>query len=166
MRIDHRPRRDGKRRIERWLYRGGHPHGLARGLNRLWAAVYGAGIWPRRLATLEVVGRRSGRTISCPVVIAEHNGERFLVAMLGDGTNWVRNARAAGGHAALRHGRREEVRLEEVDSGSRPAILRRYLACAPGARAHVPVDRNASEAALVTVAPTIPVFRITTPGSP
>ncbi|OLT01354.1 hypothetical protein BJF90_32370 [Pseudonocardia sp. CNS-004] len=39
----------------------------------------------------------------------------------------------------LRHGRREAVRLLEVDAGARAPILRRYLAVAPGARAHLPV---------------------------
>jgi hypothetical protein len=54
--------------------------------------------------------------------------------MLGEDANWVRNVRAAGGRAALRHGHREAVRLEEVPADLRPAILRRYLAAAPGTR--------------------------------
>jgi hypothetical protein len=57
-----------------------------------------------RLAALEVRGRRSSRLISFPVVVADYQGERYLVAMLGEGTNWVHNVRAAGG-AMLRHGR-------------------------------------------------------------
>jgi hypothetical protein len=61
----------------RWLYRGGHPNLLARVLNRGSAIVHSAGIWPSRLATLEVPGRRTGRVISFPVVIAGHEGERY-----------------------------------------------------------------------------------------
>jgi len=38
----------------------------------------------------------------------------------------------------LRHGRREAVRLVDVPAEGRPAILRRYLAIAPGARPHIP----------------------------
>jgi hypothetical protein len=81
----------------RWLYRGGRPNRFARLQNRASAIAFGAGIWPTRLATLEVRGRRSGNIISFPVVIADQHGDRFLVAMLGENTNWVRNLRAADG---------------------------------------------------------------------
>ena len=144
----------------RWLYRGGRPNRFARLQNRMSALVFARGIWPTRLGTLEVRGRRSGRTISFPVVIADHEGERYLVAMLGDEASWVRNVRADGGRAVLRHGRREPVVLEEVPVESRPPILRRYLA--PGARPHVPVDRHAPLEDFAAVAPHVPVFRITT----
>ena len=144
----------------RRLYAGGRPHGLARLLNRGQAALHAAGIWPKRLATLEVAGRRTGRLISLPVVIADHEGERYLVAMLGEGAAWVANVRAAGGLAVLRHGRREEVRLEEVAAADRAPILRRYLDVAPGARAHFPVDRRAPLSEFEAIAPDHPVFRI------
>ena len=98
----------------RRLYRGGRPNLVAKIQNRASAIAFGMGIWPTRAAALEVRGRRSGRTISFPVVIANHEGERYLVAMLGENANWVRNVRAAGGQAVLRHGRREHVGLEEV----------------------------------------------------
>jgi hypothetical protein len=80
--------------------------------------------------------------------------------MLGQNTNWVRNVRAAGGRAVRRHGRREAVRLEEVDPGARAPILRRYLAVAPGARAHLPVDRRAPLEEFERIAAQIPVFRV------
>ena len=145
----------------RWLYRGGHPNRFARLQNRMSALVFATGIWPTRLGTLEVRGRRTGRTISFPVVIADHEGERYLVAMLGDQAAWVRNVRADGGRAVLRHGRRELVVLEEVPVDDRPPILRRYLQVAPGARPHVPVDRRAPLEDFAAVAPRVPVFRIT-----
>jgi hypothetical protein len=129
-------------------------------LNRGQAAVHSAGVWPKRLNTLEVSGRRSGRRISLPVVIADYQGERYLVAMLGEGAAWVANVRAAGGRAVLRHGRREPVRLEEVEPDERPPILRRYLEVAPGARAHFPVDRRAPLSDFEALAPRYPVFRV------
>jgi hypothetical protein len=146
----------------RWLYRGGRPNRFARLQNRASALVFGTGIWPRRLATLEVPGRRSGRIVSFPVVIADLDGQRYLVAMLGERTNWVRNVRAADGRAVLRHGRREAVHLVEVPAEDRTPILRRYLAVAPGARPHLPVDRHAPTADFDRIAPDVPVFRITT----
>lgn len=150
----------------RRLYVGGRPTGLARVLNRGQAALHSAGIWPKRLATLEVVGRRSGRRISLPVVIADYKGERYLVAMLGERAAWVANARAAAGRAVLRHGKREEVRLEEIAPGQRAPILRRYLAVAPGARAHFPVDRRAPLSEFAAIAPQYPVFRVRRVTSP
>ena len=68
----------------RWMYRGGRPNRLARVQNRASAIAFGAGIWPQRLGVLEVWGRSTGRVISFPVVIADHGGERYLVAMLGN----------------------------------------------------------------------------------
>jgi hypothetical protein len=147
----------------RWLYRRGRPNRLARVQNRMSAIAFAAGIWPKRVASLEVRGRRSRRIISFPIVIADYAGERFLVAMLGTQTNWVRNVMAAEGEAVLRHGRREVVHLEEVPPESRAPILRRYLEVAPGARPHIPVDRNAPINEFARIAPQIPVFHITPP---
>jgi hypothetical protein len=95
-----------------------------------------------------------------PVVIVKYDGQRYLVAMLGEEANWVHNVRAAGGKAALRHGRREEVVLEEVDPSMRAPILRSYLEAAPGARAHVRVDRHAPLEQFERIADQYPVFRI------
>ena len=147
-------------RAKRWLYRGGRPHRIARVVNRVWAAVFSAGVQPNRLVTLEVPGRRTGRIVPFPAVIADYEGDRYLVAMLGEDSNWVRNVRAAGGRVVLRHGRREAVLLEEVDPSLRAPILRRYLECAPGARPHIPVDRHAPLAEFEKIAPQFPVFRI------
>jgi deazaflavin-dependent oxidoreductase (nitroreductase family) len=129
-------------------------------LNRAERALASAGLSPSRLVTLEVRGRRSGRLISLPVVVAEYQGERYLVAMLGERAHWVSNVRAAGGHAVLRYGRREAVRLDEVDLGARAPILRQYLEVAPGARAHIPVDRHAPLEEFERIAARYPVFLV------
>ncbi len=146
----------------RWLYQRSRPNCFARLQNRASAVAFAAGIWPKRAAALEVRGRRSGRVISLPVVIADYDDERYLVSMLGEKANWVRNVRAAGGRAVLRHGRREAVRLEEVPAEARSPILRRYLERAPGARPHIPIDHHAPPEEFERIAPGIPVFRITT----
>jgi len=128
--------------IQRWQYRGGRPGWSARVTNRLGAFTFAAGIGPNRAATLEVRGHKSGRTISFPVVVADYQGERYLVAMLGQKTNWVRNLRADG-RAVLRRGRREDVSLVEDLSDKRAAILRRYLELAAGTPPFFPIDRHA-----------------------
>ena len=110
--------------------------------------------------TLEVVGRRSGRTISFPLVMAVVEGERYLVSMLGNDVAWVRNVRAAAGHAVLRHGRLEHVRLEELAVEKRAPVLQAYLRKAPGARPHIPLDKDAPLPRFETMAAQIPVFRV------
>jgi hypothetical protein len=142
------------------MYRGGRPNSVARLLNGLWRRLAASGRAPRQLYSLEVRGRRSGRGISFPVVVADHEGERYLVAMLGEDANWVANVRAAGGHAVLRHGTSEPIQLEEVDPKIRAPILKRYLHLAPGARAHIAVDPAAPLGEFERVAAKHPVFLI------
>jgi deazaflavin-dependent oxidoreductase (nitroreductase family) len=144
----------------RWMYRGGRPNPVAAVLARATASLASAGLSPKRLVTLQVRGRRSGRVISLPVVVADYQGQRYLVAMLGREANWVHNVEAAGRHAVLRHRRREHVRLEPVPPSARAPILRRYLQLAPGARAHIPVDRRADLTEFERIAADYPVFRI------
>ena len=144
----------------RWLYKGGRPNVFARVQNRASALAFAIGVFPGRVGALKVRGRRSGAVVSFPVVIADYEGERYLVSMLGDGANWVPNVEADGGRAELRHGRREQIILELVDADERAPILRRYLAVAPGARPHIPVDRHAPLDEFDRVAADYPVFRI------
>jgi hypothetical protein len=145
--------------FQRWQYRKGRPGLSARIANRLGALSFAAGVGPTGAATLEVRGHKSGRTISFPVVVADYEGERYLVSMLGHNANWVRNLRADG-HAAVRQGSREEVELVEDTSEHRPAILRRYLELAPGARPFFTVDRRAPLEDFVRIVDQYPVFRV------
>jgi len=143
------------------MYRNGRPGTLARALNRISAIQFSAGMLsPAQAVTLEVPGRCTGRLISLPVAVADYQGGRYLVSMLGNDANWVRNVRAADGRAVLRRRGREEVRLVEVEPGDRAPILRRYLQVAPGARAHLPVDRHAPLAEFERIADLFPVFQI------
>jgi hypothetical protein len=146
--------------FKRWMYRRGHPNLVARIQNRAWAVLHSLGIQPDRLVTLEVAGRKTGKIIRFPLAMTVLNDERYLVAMLGDQTNWVRNVRAAGGKVRLVHGISEQVRLEEVAIGQRAPILQAYLQIAPGARPHIPVNKDASLAEFEKIAPDFPVFRI------
>lgn len=152
-------------KLAKWLYRGGRPNWLASVLNACSAGFHALGIAPNYLVTLEVRGRHSGRTMSLPLVMAVVEGERYLVSMLGPDANWVRNAKAAGGVVTLRHGRREQVRLEEVPAERRAPILKAYLKRAPGARPHVAVHKNAPLTEFERVAAQYPVFRVVPDGA-
>ena len=147
-------------RSKRWLYRRQRPNWIARIANRAWATAASLGIASNSVVTLEVTGRKSGRTISLPVVVAVVDAERYLVSMLGEHVNWVQNVRAAGGRAVLRSGGREEIHLEEVPAEQHASILRTYLEHAPGARPHVPVNKDAPLAEFEKITPAFPVFRI------
>jgi deazaflavin-dependent oxidoreductase (nitroreductase family) len=146
--------------MNQWLYRGGCPNWLARLLNNGSAAIYALGIAPNYLVTLEVTGRRSGKSIRLPMVMVVVAGERYLVSMLGANAGWVKNMQAAGGNVTLHHGRHEAVHLDEVAVDQRAPVLKAYLQRASGARAHMPIDKDAPLAAFVQVAAQFPVFRV------
>ena len=146
--------------LKRWLYKGGHPNWIARFLNRGWAMIHSSGILPNYLVTLEVKGRQSGKLISFPLAMLVMNGERYLVSMLGKDANWVKNLKADGGKANLVHGVREEVILEDVDVSLRAPIIKAYLQIAPGARPHIPADKDAPVSEFESIAEKIPVFRV------
>jgi hypothetical protein len=145
----------------RAMYRGGRADATARRFSRLWAAVFGLGLMPRRWVTLEVPGRRSGRVTRFPLGMADLDGQRYLVPMLGERCNWVQNVRAAGGRATLRRRRAVACRLAELPVSERAPILKRYLQQVPGARPHIPVGRHAPVADFEAIAPRYPVFRVT-----
>ncbi len=141
-------------------YPGGRPRAFTQRLNAAQAWLASRGIGPSFVVTLETLGRRTGKILNVVLVAAEVGGERYLVSMLGDKVDWVRNARAAGGDAVLRHGAAERVRLAEVPVSERAPILRAYLQRAPGARPHFDIGRDAPLDAFAQIAARYPVFRI------
>jgi deazaflavin-dependent oxidoreductase (nitroreductase family) len=151
-------------KLKRWLYRGGRPNWIAAVLNRCSAILHSLGIAPNYLVTLEVRGRRSGRPIRLPLVMAVVDGRRYLVSMLGAEAEWVQNVKAANGYVTLRHGRREEVRLKEVPADRRAPVLKAYLRRAPGARPHMPIQKDAPLSEFEKIAARFPVFRVVPEG--
>ncbi len=147
--------------FKRWMYRGNRPNWIAQLLNRFWKAVHSSGLI-RNWVTLEVIGRKSGKIISMPVVVAIVDGERYLVSMLGKDAQWVKNVHAADGKAFIRHGERSEVRLVEVPIDQRAPILKAYVQAAPGARPHIPVDRSRPVEEFEAITEQFPAFRIET----
>jgi hypothetical protein len=145
----------------RAMYAGGRGNATARRFARLWAAVFGLGLLPRRWVTLEVPGRKSGRIARFPLGMADLDGRWYLVPMLGGDCAWVRNARAAGGEVTLRRGRAVRCELTELPPGERAPVLKRYLQQVPGARPHIPVSKDASESEFAAIADRYPVFLVT-----
>ena len=148
-------------RSKQWLYRGQRPSWIAKIFNRMWAISASRKTMSNGLVALEVIGRKSGRVVSFPLVMVTMDGQRYLASMLGDNVQWVRNVRAAGGKAVLRSGGREAVRLEEISVDQRAPILKAYLQVASGARPHVPVNKDAPLAEFEKIAAAHPVFRLT-----
>jgi hypothetical protein len=146
--------------FKHWLYRNGRQSTAARLINLPSLLVGKLGLAPNWLVTLEVTGRMSGKPISMPLVMTLFHGERYLVAMLGNNSPWVHNVHAAGGKAVLCRGRREAVRLEDEPVEQRAPILKAYLQRAPGARPHIPVNKDAPLADFERIAPDYPVFRV------
>ncbi|WP_328425105.1 nitroreductase family deazaflavin-dependent oxidoreductase [Micromonospora sp. NBC_00389] len=144
----------------RAMYTGGRGNSTARRFARFWAVVQGAGLLPRRWVTLEVPGRRTGRITRFPLGMADRDGVWYLVSMLGNDCNWVRNVRAADGRVTIRRGRARPRQLVEVPVEERAPILKRYLQKVPGARPHLPVDRGAPLTAFEAIAARYPVFRV------
>ena len=150
-------------RFKRWMYRGDRPGRLARLVNRGYALAGAIGLTPNFLVMLEVTGRKSGQAITFPVAVVPISGQRYVVSMLGETSQWVKNVRAAGGAATLHSGGRRPIHLEEISPDRRAPILKAYLNRAPGARPHIPVGKDAPLAEFEDIAGDYPVFRIDPP---
>ena len=146
--------------FKRWLYRGQKPGLIAKFLNRMMANNASKEAMDNGLMALEVIGRKSGKVISFPLVMVRVDEQRYLASMLGE-SQWVCNVRAAGGKAVLRNGGYEEVQLTEIPVSERAPFLKAYLNAAPGARPHVAVDMDAPIEEFEKVAADYPVFRVT-----
>ena len=140
------------------------PSGLVKAMNSFVGWLGSLGLIPGGTARLQVKGRRSGKTRMNAVTWVEHEGQRYLVAPRGN-TEWVRNVRADGGRAVLKHGKSEAVRLQEVPVEQRAPIIKPYLKKTKMAtRREFGLDPDAPMEEFERIAPDHPVFRITPAG--
>jgi deazaflavin-dependent oxidoreductase (nitroreductase family) len=79
----------------------------------------------RGVATLTVVGRRTGDPHKVPVIPVDVDQSRYLVSPYGE-SDWVRNLRAAGTGRLRRKGQDEVFQATEVPVDERRAIIARY----------------------------------------
>jgi deazaflavin-dependent oxidoreductase (nitroreductase family) len=138
------------------------PSGLVKAMNDFVGRLASWGLIPGGTALLQVKGRRSGQTRSTALTWVEHEGQRYLVAPRGN-TEWVRNVKAAGGEAVLKHGKSDAVRLEELPVEQRAPIIQAYLKkTARVTKREFGIEPDAPIEEFQRIAPDHPVFRITT----
>ena len=128
----------------------------------------GMGLTPANTVRLEVAGRKTGKVHASAVTMAEMANERYLVSLAGE-SDWVRNLRASG-KAVIRHGRRTEIRVQELPVEDRAAVLDAYLSKralskspAAEARDYFGVDPHPSREVLERIAAYYPVFKVLPP---
>lgn len=144
----------------RYFYRDWRPTRFGRIWNGAYAWLSGLALTPELLVTLQVKSRRDGRLGSTILVGAEHEGRRYVVSMLGEGSEWVKNLRAAGGAAIIKRGSSRPVVLSEIPPAERAPILKTWARVATSGRKHLPVPHDAPLAAFEAIAADYPVFRI------
>jgi hypothetical protein len=98
----------------RLFYRDWRPTRFGRIWNGTYAWISGLGLTSQIYRTLQVKNRNTGRLGSTVLVVASHKGQRYIVSMLGNGSEWVQNVRAASGEAFIKRGRSRPVMLTEV----------------------------------------------------
>lgn len=108
----------------RAMYEGNRGNDTARKFARFWSVVFRLRLLPRRWVTLEVVGRTSGRPTHFPLGMATEGGRSYLVSMLGENCNWVKNVRAARGEVIIRHRRARACHLIEVGVADRAPLIK------------------------------------------
>ncbi|MEO8457389.1 MAG: nitroreductase/quinone reductase family protein [Chloroflexota bacterium] len=144
-------------------------------MNRAWCAIVGSGILPKswpgkpRLGstTLKIRGRRSGIVRTIPVTWVEVDGERYLVAMLGEQSDWVHNARAVDGRVRFRRGRTRGALITELPVDERAPILQAWYRRVGRSTPHkyIGLDSRAPLEEFERIASKWPVFRIESPGA-
>jgi deazaflavin-dependent oxidoreductase (nitroreductase family) len=146
------------------------PAAWYRRFNWLGVLLTSIGWAPEGAVTLTVPGRRSGKLRRVPVLVTEHDGEEYLVALAGE-SQWVRNARAADNRVVLTRRSSRLVQLQELPVPQRSPILVEYIeaarrrhgeqAAADAAQYYFGVTKPDPET-LDAVASRYPVFRIQT----
>jgi hypothetical protein len=138
-------------------------------LNWLGVLLTSVGLAPRDAVTLVVRGRKSGKARRIPILRTRYLGDDYLVALAGE-SQWVRNVRAAGGRAVIRHRGARRVRLAEVPPAERGNVIAEYLragrersgeeANAKQARYYFGLEPGASLHDIEAIVDYYPVFRI------
>ena len=87
-------------------------------------------------------GRKTGRPLTHPVTMVEHNGRRWLVAPYGP-VSWVHNARAAGRVSLRRRLDTREYTVREVSAQAAGPVLKRYVRIATATQPYFAATKDA-----------------------
>ena len=99
-------------------------------MNKVLMAVQKLGIPTGPAYVLTVPGRRSGRPRSTPMTPFTHHGKLYTVAGY-PGSDWPRNARAAGEGTLARGRKSRRVRIVELSADEARPVLREFPAQVP-----------------------------------
>jgi deazaflavin-dependent oxidoreductase (nitroreductase family) len=105
-------------------------------------------------------GSKTGRPLTHPVTMVEHDGRRWLVAPYGP-VSWVHNARAAGQARVGRRGDRRAYDIREVSAVEAGPVLKRYVGIATATRPYFQADKDSPVEDFVAEADHHPVFELT-----
>jgi deazaflavin-dependent oxidoreductase (nitroreductase family) len=130
--------------------------------NSLMSALVGAGLVPHSYL-LSTRGRRTGRVRKNPVVLVEHDGQRWLVAPYG-AVSWVHNARASGQVRLIRRRRASTYAVREVVGAEAGPVLQRYVQIASATRQYFQADQKDPVERFIAEAEQHPVFELTPVG--
>jgi len=144
----------------RWFYRGWRPTRFGSLHNSIWAWLSSLGLTSSTLVTLQVRDRSNAQLRSVVLVAADYEGHRYLVSMLGEGSEWVQNLRAVGGMAFMKRGQSYPVMLTEIPPQERAPILKAWCQVASSGRQHFPVSHQDPVSAFEAIAGDYPVFRV------
>lgn len=144
----------------RFFYRDWRPTLLGRIWTRIFARIAELGLMPDIVVSLRVKDRRTGRLRGHVLVAVRYDGQRYLISMLGEGSNWVQDVQATNGAAFIKRGRARPVVLTEIPAGQRAPILRAWCQVATSGRRHLPVSYDAPVSAFEQIAADYPVFRV------
>lgn len=129
--------------------------------NAVFTLLARVGIGPAHLLTTR--GRRTGLARSNPVVLVQHDQQRWLVAPYG-AVPWVLNTRAAG-RVTLRRGREQgEYSVREVSAAEAGPVLKRYVGIASATRPYFRASKDSPVADFTAEADRHPVFELTPAG--
>ncbi len=125
-----------------------------------WMVERGIGPLGKQLLVLETRGRRSGKVYKTPLGGMDEGGHLYLVASRGPGTDWYRNALAAGTVTVTRSGRRSAMRGAAVtDPATKMTLMQAYNARFPQAQRQFVQAAGTSDPALL--AERVGILRLT-----